>query len=72
MNKLMFSGKELLDLDDVKDKYTKTEVDAKVQDSVKSTDVERIVVVTDYPQQEENGVLYIKVENSNNNNNNNE
>ena len=70
MNKIMFSGKELLDLDSVKDKYTKAEVDAKIQGSVKSTDVERIVVVTDYPQQEENGVLYIKVESSNNNNNN--
>lgn len=69
MNKIMFSGKELLDLDSVKDKYTKAEVDAKTQNSIKSTDIERIVVVTDYPQQEENGVLYIKVENSNNNNN---
>lgn len=71
MNKIMFNGKEVLDIDSVKDKYTKSEVDALIAGDVKSTDITRIAVVTDYPQQEENGVLYIKIESQNNNSNNN-
>lgn len=75
-NKIYYNGREIVDIDSIKDKYTKTETDALlntkysktevdnlIADKVESNDVTKIEVVTDYPQQEEAGTLYIKVEN---------
>ena len=61
MNKIEYNGREILDLDAVKETVIKT------QEQVSSTDVERIEIVNDYPAQEETGVLYIKLESQNNN-----
>jgi hypothetical protein len=63
MNKLEYKGKEILDIDKVKksieDTNTNTET---LKTKVTSEDITKIVVVTEYPTTEENGVLYIKVE----------
>ena len=56
MNKIEFKGKKILDIDEVNDAVED------VKTKVSSTDVKKIVVVTSYPQQEEQDVLYIKVE----------
>lgn len=61
MNKIEYNGREILDLDAVKEAVIKT------QEQVSSTDVERIEIVDEYPAQEETGVLYIKLESQNNN-----
>lgn len=56
MNKIEYNGREILDLDAVKETVIKT------QEQVSSTDVERIEIVDEYPAEEETGVLYIKLE----------
>lgn len=75
-NKIYYNGREVADIDVLKDKYTKTETDALLNDKyskaevdnlianmTESTTVNKIEVVTEYPQVEETGTLYIKVEN---------
>lgn len=54
--KIEYNGKELIDIDEVKEAVEKTEK------QVSSDEVTKIVVCNDYPQVEENGVLYIKLE----------
>lgn len=56
MNKIEYNGKEILDID----KVNQTIEDTKNQ--VFSDQVKRIEIVNDYPETEENGVLYIKLE----------
>lgn len=75
MNRIEYNGKLLLDLDEVKDKYTKSEVDTKITEAknevlesvdtdgmVTSNTITRIEVVTEYPETQETGVLYIKTQ----------
>lgn len=58
MRKLEFNGKVIVDFDDLDDR-----IDEKIQgDGV----ITKIEIVTDYPQVQEQGVLYIKVESSGN------
>lgn len=59
MNKIEYKGKTILDIDAVNNAVTKTE------NQVSSTTITEIRVVTAYPQVEEQGVLYIKVEPTN-------
>ena len=56
MNKIEYNGKEILDID----KVNQTIEDTKNQ--VFYDQVKRIEIVNDYPETEENGVLYIKLE----------
>ena len=56
MNKIEYNGKEILDID----KVNQAIEDTKKQ--VSSDQVKRIEIVNDYPETEENGVLYIKLE----------
>ena len=58
MNKIEYNGKEILDID----KVNQTIEDTKKQ--VFSDQVKRIEIVNDYPETEENGVLYIKLDSS--------
>lgn len=55
--KIEYNGKELINIDDVKDAVEKTEK------QVSSDEVTKIVICNEYPAVEENGVLYIKLEN---------
>ena len=59
MNKIEYKGKTILDIDAVNTTVTKTEK------QVSSDNITEIKVVTAYPQIEEQGVLYIKVEPTN-------
>jgi hypothetical protein len=59
MNKIEFNGKEILDLDKTKEAIEKTEK------QVSSDDIKEIKIVTEYPDEEETGVLYIKLESQN-------
>ena len=61
MNKIEYNGREILNIDAVKEAVIKT------QEQVSSTNVERIAIVDEYPAEEETGVLYIKLESQNNN-----
>lgn len=67
MNKIEYNGKVVLDIDAVKQAVTDTNTNtASIQTlnntKVSSETVKSIVICTDYPQTEVNGVLYIKVE----------
>lgn len=54
--KIEYNGKEIINIDDVKEAVEKTEK------QVSSDEVTKIVVCNEYPTVEENGVLYIKLE----------
>jgi len=54
--KIEYNGKELINIDDVKEAVEKTEK------QVSSDEVTKIVICNEYPTVEENGVLYIKLE----------
>ena len=56
MNKIEYNGKEILDIDKVNQAIEDT------KNQVFSDQVKRIEIVNDYPETEENGVLYIKLE----------
>lgn len=65
--KIEFNGKEILDIDAVKQSIedtNKNTSDIATLDSTKvaSEEVKKIVVCNEYPTTEENGTLYIKLE----------
>lgn len=67
MNKIEFSGKTIIDLDEVKQAVLDTnqntsDITTLNNTKVKSDTVKEIKIVNDYPATEENGVLYIKLE----------
>ena len=63
MNKIEYNGKEIIDLDKVKQSIEDTKANTEeLKTKVSSNDVSKIVICTEYPTTEENGVLYIKIE----------
>ena len=66
MNKIEINGKELLNIDEVNTAVRDTnENTISLRTKVSSDEVTKIQIVNEYPQEEETGVLYIKLENSN-------
>ena len=66
MNKIEINGKELLNIDEVNTAIRDTnENTVSLRTKVSSDEVTKIKIVNEYPQEEETGVLYIKLENSN-------
>ena len=77
MNKIEFNGKEILDIDEVNNAISDVSslntitstlssdistLDLEMDSKVSSNEITEIRVVNDYPQVEEQGVLYIKVQ----------
>ena len=56
MNRIEFNGKKLLDLDEANNTKKKK------KKQVSSDEITKIQVVNEYPENEEQGVLYIKLE----------
>lgn len=56
MNRIEFNGKKLLDLDEANNTIEKT------KKQVSSDEITKICIVNEYPDIEEQGVLYIKLE----------
>lgn len=66
MNKIEINGKELLNIDEVNTAIRDTnENTVSLRTKVSSDEVTKIKIVNEYPQEEETGVLYIKLESSN-------
>lgn len=67
MNKIEFNGKEILNIDEVKQAIEDTnqnteDIETLDNTKVSSEEVKKIVVCNEYPATEENGTLYIKLE----------
>ena len=62
MNKLEFNGKEIFDFDKANTAIDSiSDIEDELETRVFSNDVKEIRIVNEYPVEEEDGVLYIKV-----------